>query len=165
MNKAVFGVIAALAVVILVGIGVYLGTRKVSTPKTETQIQTVVTPSPQTLKEDQTPTPSPQGIFENIKTPHFVSSVPANNAVLTKGPSQATINFNFDLAAGSKISVMANGNDITTAQGTKIAADKLSMTALINPVEPAEYKVNYTACWPDGSCHNGSFGFSVKSGE
>lgn len=162
MNKAVLGVIGALVIVILGGIGVYLGTRKISTPKTETQTQTAQTPSPQTLKEGQSPTPSPKEAFENIKTPHFVSSVPANNAVLTNGPSQVTINFNFDLAPGSKITVAANGNDVTTAQGTKISSDKLSMTTLINPIEEANYQVNYTACWPDGSCHNGSFGFSVK---
>ena len=107
--------------------------------------------------------PSPaQETFENIKTPHFVSSTPANNAVLTTPPSEVTINFNFDLAAGSVIKITADGNGVTTQQGTKISADKLYMTALINPIQPANYKVEYTACWPDGSCHNGSLGFTVK---
>lgn len=162
MNKATLGIVIAVVLIVLAGGGVYLAIRQSSSPTSQTQTPTVTTPTPQTEKEETTPPTSPQGDFENIKTPHFVSSDPVNNAVLTKGPSQVTINFNFNLAAGSKISVTANGNDVTTTQGTKISSDKLSMTALINPIEPATYKVLYTACWPDGSCHNGSFGFTVK---
>lgn len=146
-------------IVVLVGGGVYFATRQTSKP---TQVTTTQSPTPKATAGLEATTTAPKAEnFENIKTPHFVSSEPANNQVLSKGPSQVTINFNFNLTTGSKISVAANDNEVTTQQGTKIAADKLSMTALINPVEPAVYKVNYTACWPDGSCHDGSFGFTV----
>lgn len=161
MNKSY--VIAA-AAILLVGIAavVYL----ISNQSTQNQQRIanvpVTTPLPSAVDQGQSRNELPIS-FDNIKTPHFVSSIPANNAVLTKGPPQVTINFNFNLTSGSKIAVTADGNDVTTAQGTKISSDKRSMNALINPVEPATYKVNYTACWPDGSCHEGSFGFSVKS--
>ncbi len=154
MNKTVVGVVVV-AIIVIFGGGIFLASRQKSQP-TEISPPTQRTTTSTTGESTFQP-----GTFENIKTPHFVSSNPENNAVLTKGPSQVTINFNFNLVAGSAIQVLANENDVV-AQPAKISADKLSMTALINPVEPANYKVNYTACWPDGSCHNGSFGFTVK---
>ena len=153
MNKTVIGVVVI--IIIILGGGIFLASRQKSQPAQ------ISPPTQQTTPTTGESALQP-GTFENIKTPHFVSSNPENNAVLTKGPSQVTINFNFNLATGSVISVTANGNNVV-AQPAKISADKLSMTALINPVEPTNYKVNYTACWPDGSCHNGSFGFTVKS--
>lgn len=157
MNKITI-VAVSLAVVIFIIVAFVFANRRnvaeVTTIPTQTPAITTPTPVTQEFKQET---------FENIKTPHFVSSDPADNALLAKGPSQVTINFNFNLAQGSKISVTANSNDVTTQQGTKISTDKLSMTALINPVQPANYKVSYTACWPDGSCHEGSFGFTVKS--
>lgn len=98
--------------------------------------------------------------FENIKSPHYVSSTPANNAVLSSVPDKVTITFNFDLVSGSKITVTVNGKEVSST--TTIAQDKLSMSTNLNAAESGSYKVNYTVCWPDGSCHEGSFGFLVK---
>jgi len=134
-------------------------TQKKATTPTVTTTKTT-TKSSEPKKEETTQTK-----FENIKTPHFVSSSPANNQVLTTLPSKVTITFNFDLGPASEILVMANGNILNTAEPTKISSNKLSMSQTINPVEEASYKVTYIACWPDGSCHNGSFGFTAKSNE
>lgn len=98
--------------------------------------------------------------FENIKSPHYVSSTPINNAVLSAVPDKVTITFNFDLVSDSKITVTVNGKEVSGT--TTIAQDKLSMSTNLNAAESDNYKVNYTACWPDGSCHEGSFGFVVK---
>lgn len=99
--------------------------------------------------------------FTAIKSAHFVSSEPANNAVLTTAPSNVKVNFNFDLAANSKITVTRGGVDVT-AGSTTIATDKLSMSVPVSARQTGNYQVNYTGCWPDQSCHNGSFGFSVQ---
>lgn len=160
MTKSLIGIIVGI-IVLVVAAGVYFATRQSAAPTGK--VPEITTPQPQAVQESTQSSSFQTQTFDNIKTPHLVSSEPANNAVLTTLPSQVTIKFNFNLAEGSKIGVSANDNDVTTAQGTKIAADKLSMTALINPVARANYKVNYTACWPDGSCHEGSFGFSVKT--
>ncbi len=132
---------------------------------TETTTPTKTTEQKTATQETKTKT-TDSGLetvtYQNIKSPHFVSSTPANNVILTTGPSQVTINFNFDLGPGSKIEVIVDGNSVV-AQEAKVSSDKLSMTALVNPVEPGNYQVKYTACWPDGSCHEGSFGFSVKT--
>lgn len=98
--------------------------------------------------------------FENTKSPHYVSSTPANNAVLSAVPDKVTVTFNFDLAASSKITVTVNGKEVSGT--TTISQDKLSMSTNLETTEAGSYKVNYTACWPDGSCHEGSFGFFVK---
>jgi methionine-rich copper-binding protein CopC len=159
--------IAAIVAIILavVGGGLYffLTKDKGSNQNTPPPVQTtpVATESISPATEEEKAEETTQN-FENIKTPHFVSSTPTNNATLTSGPSKVTINFNFNLGPGSKIIVTADGNNINTPEATKIASDKLFMSQTINPIEPGDYKVTYTACWPDGSCHNGSFGFSVK---
>ena len=159
MNKTLVGLI--IVVVVIIGGGVYFATRQTVTPTVQTPA--IAIPTPQAAVKESTEAGKIQTqTFDNIKTPHFVSSEPANNAVLTISPSQVKINFNFDLAENSKILVTVNGNEVTTAVGTKISADKFSMTTLVNPIASANYKVNYTACWPDGSCHDGSFGFTVQ---
>ena len=166
MNKKVLISAVVIISLVLAGSALYLmlGKKETLAPTTETRkveqptsATKSVNPVPKTEKET-----SKQTSYQNIKSPHFVSSNPANNAVLDTTTSKVTINFNFDLAVGSKITVAVDGNVVNTPDPTKISADKLSMSVNINPVEPANYKVDYVACWPDGSCHNGSFGFSVK---
>lgn len=102
-----------------------------------------------------------QVLFDNIKTPHFESSEPNNNAKLTTPPTKVAINFNFDLVTPSEIKVTRDGSSVTTGT-TQISENKLSMSVPIDATQPGNYKVAYTACWPDGTCHDGSFGFSVK---
>ncbi len=100
-------------------------------------------------------------VFAAVKTPHFVSSQPENNAVLASSPSSVNINFNFDLGAGSSVQVLRDG--VTVSSGTSaVSVDKLSMSVPVQANQPGNYAVSYTACWPDGSCHNGSFGFTVQ---
>ena len=119
--------------------------------------KTATTPPAQNQETQET---TVQEQFENIKSPHYVSSTPINNAVLSSVPDKVTITFNFDLVSGSKITVTINGKEVSGT--TTIAQDKLSMSTNLNAAESGSYKVNYTACWPDGSCHEGSFGFLLK---
>lgn len=116
------------------------------------------------LEEATEPSPQPifeQQMFDEIKSPHYVSSTPANNALLKEAPTEVRVQFDFDLAEGSKIAVTQDGEN-ATAGDTAIAADALSMNVPVNANKTGNYAVNYTACWPDGSCHDGSFGFTVR---
>ena len=161
MSKNTLYIVGAIILIIIVlAIVFFFAQKKTSQPQ---PLPTTVT---QTIGDhNQTAESNQDGFkqeeFQNIKTPHFVSSTPANNEVLKNFPTEVTINFNFDLVEGSKIGVSFNGSSIVDQQ-TKISADKLSMTLPIYPATFGNYKVDYTACWPDGSCHNGSFGFSVS---
>lgn len=161
MNKnALYVVCAIVLVIIALAVVFFLGQNKAVNPE---PVPTTVT---QTMGDDNpvigtAPGGFEQQKFQNIKTPHFVSSEPANNALLQSVPESVVINFNFDLAPPSEIRVIIDGEDVTVGE-TKISADKLSMSAPIKVASGANYKVQYTACWPDGSCHDGSFGFSVS---
>jgi hypothetical protein len=116
--------------------------------------------------QEEAPPPAPtaqftQEKFENIKSAHYVSSDPANNQLLTAPTPSVTIKFNFVLADNSQIDVKRNGASVA-AGPVQYAADKLSMTLPIDGSSTGNYAVTYTACWPDRSCHDGSFGFSIQ---
>lgn len=161
MNRNLLAVIGIVILVIIAG-AIYL---LYGQGKTGTQTEQAETGTQEPTSDQQaTETTSAQfekENFQNIKSAHFVSSTPANNEQLNSTLSKVEINFNFDLAEGSEISVTANGNEVTI-EPTTIAGDNLSMSAPIKAASGANYKVQYTACWPDGSCHDGSFGFSVS---
>lgn len=100
--------------------------------------------------------------FENPKkSAHYESNTPAHSSVLAGVPTNVVIDFNFDLAAPSSISITSGGNEYGTGD-TTIDDGKLSMRRSVNPQSPdGLYTVNYKACWPDGSCHDGSFQFAI----
>lgn len=132
----------------------------IDTPSASQTPTPTPTPSPQ-------PTPAPtsftQEKYENLKSAHYVSSLPANNALMTTAVEKVQINFNFDLAKPSKIVVTLDSQEVSGE--TSISTDKLSLSTPINGTKNGNYKVAYTGCWPDGSCHTGSFGFSINLNE
>ena len=161
VNKSIIGIVIVVVLVLGAG-GIYLATQKSSTPVEDTQSNLKNISPPPTFSTDTSSGGTfKQEDFQNIKSAHYVSSEPANNVLLSTSPSKVTLNFNFNLTAPSKIQVTKDGSDVT-AGTTQISEDKLSMSVPINANQTGNYKVAYTACWPDGSCHNGSFGFSVK---
>ena len=160
MNKKII-MIAILAVVVLGG-GV-LALTMISANKTASNTQTTPSETEEaTMEKDKE---AKEGFtaqsFQNIKTPHFVSSNPSNNQLLTAPLSQVTVSFNFDVAEPSKISVTRGGVSVTTG-GTVISDDKLSLSVPVSADRTGNYEVKYTACWADKSCHDGNYGFSVK---
>jgi plastocyanin len=95
------------------------------------------------------------------KTPHFESSTPASGMVLAAPPPNVTIDFNFDLAGDSSIQITKDGTDYVSSE-TTINENKLAMRRSMKQGAPdGSYLVKYTACWPDGSCHDGQFSFKV----
>jgi hypothetical protein len=152
---AAWWIVGGLAVIIVVvGAGMWLLAEPAVAP-TVTPLSTGVlheetdaAGSPQLPEAEKispaSPAPFEAALFTATKTPHFVSSDPANNAVVTVAPARVNISFNFDVVPHSDITVSRDGVDVTGGP-VVIAADKLS-----------------TACWPDQSCHDGSFGFTVQ---
>ncbi len=121
----------------------------------------VVKTSPKSTTSVETASPFQQQTFENIKSAHYVSSDPANNALLVSPPGQVTIYFNFNLGTNNYIKVNRDGKDVNSGTLT-VAADRLSMSQPVDAAATGNYKVEYQASWPDGSYHFGSFGFSVQ---
>jgi plastocyanin/methionine-rich copper-binding protein CopC len=95
------------------------------------------------------------------KAPHFESSTPLANSTLPTPPPNVTINFNFDLADSSSIEILLDGTNYAINQ-TTVDENKLSMRRNMSSDAPdGSYLVKYNACWPDGSCHDGQFQFSI----
>jgi methionine-rich copper-binding protein CopC len=100
--------------------------------------------------------------FTERKAAHFVRSEPANNAGLAAAPESVTIFFDFTLSTESTISVDADGEPLGVALPT-LSADRLSMSIPVDNRNGAgAFSVTYRACWPDQSCHDGAFGFTVS---
>ena len=98
--------------------------------------------------------------FNNIRTPHFVSSTPSHEETVSTTPDKVTIKFNFNLMSNSKIMITHNGKLVS---GDSAIINKLNLETPLTYDGNGIYKVDYSACWPDGSCHEGQFGFIVVS--
>lgn len=143
--------------VLSIGCGTSDQEEKKTTPATSPKA-TAPKSQPATTPSQQ---PFQQQTFENIKSAHYVSSDPANNALLTTPPQTVSISFNFNLGTNNWITVKKDGVSVVTG-GLTIAPDKLSMSVPVNANATGNYLVDYQASWPDGSYHFGSFGFSVQ---
>lgn len=95
------------------------------------------------------------------KSAHHESNAPAHGAILAAPPINIVIDFNFDLAAPSSISVAKDGTEYARGE-TSIDNNKLTMRRGFAGAAPdGLYKVSYRACWPDKSCHDGNFEFAI----
>lgn len=95
------------------------------------------------------------------KAPHFESSTPEANSTLPASPPNITIDFNFDLASGSSIEILKDGKNYASGD-TIIDDNKLAMRQNMDANVPdGVYVIEYNACWPDGSCHDGRLSFTI----
>lgn len=95
------------------------------------------------------------------KSAHYESNTPAHGSTLAAPPINVVIDFNFDLAVPSAISVTKDGREYGQGE-TVIDSNKLSMRRGLAPEAPeGKYIVSYKACWPDRTCHDGSFEFAI----
>lgn len=112
-----------------------------------------------------------EGTTKTFSTPkksaHYETNTPEHGATLAGAPLNVVIDFNFDLAKPSEIKIVKDGKDYGVGE-TLIDNNKLSMRRNLDPDAPdGLYRVEYNACWPDGSCHDGYFQFAIdrKLGE
>lgn len=103
-----------------------------------------------------------QFVFEDPKkSAHFESNTPSHGAILAGVPINIVIDFNFDLAKPSEIMIQKDGSNYGVGESV-IDDNKLVLRRKMNSNSPdGLYKVNYKACWPDGSCHDGNFAFAI----
>jgi plastocyanin/methionine-rich copper-binding protein CopC len=95
------------------------------------------------------------------KSAHYESNTPEHGSVLAAPPINIVLDFNFDLAKPSSITISKDGAEFGVGE-TTIDSNKLSMRRDSNLEAPdGLYKVTYDACWPDGSCHDGYFEFAI----
>lgn len=124
-------------------------------------------PSAQPISS-QIETKSEEEFSNPKKSAHFESNTPEHGSTLAGVPINIVINFNFDLGEGSKIEIhglfskeQIGANEYGVGE-TMIDSNKLSMRRKMQSDSPdGKYSVAYTACWPDKTCHNGSFQFKI----
>lgn len=148
MNKTLL----TLGLIIIVALaGLFFLTKP--SPKTSTPLSETQTPSTTQTSTNEFTSPK--------KSAHYESNTPEHGSTLAGVPVNVVINFNFDLASPSSISITMNGKEYGLGE-TIIDSNKLSMRLKMNPDSPdGIYSVNYNACWPDKTCHDGNFQFKI----
>lgn len=94
---------------------------------------------------------------------HFVDSYPNHGDTFAQSPEKVLINFNFTLGDPSAITVKKDG---TLLKITSFAYGARNLSMSVNlPANSGDgvYVVDYNACWPDRSCHEGRYAFFVDS--
>lgn len=95
------------------------------------------------------------------KSAHYETNTPAHGTILAGAPVNIVLDFNFDLARPSSISIIAGDKEYGIGE-TTIDSNKLTMRRKLDSQAPdGLYTVNYNACWPDRTCHDGSFQFAI----
>lgn len=98
---------------------------------------------------------------DSIKSAHFESNTPAHGSIIAGVPINVVIDFDFDLAKPSEIKILKDDQDFGV-ENTIIDSNKLTLRRKMMTGAPdGLYSVKYKACWPDGSCHEGSFEFAI----
>ncbi len=159
MKRAIITILG----LIVIGVGGWFAYDRMSDDDTNTNqaktTDTSQTETPEPEAEEQT---EPTLTFSDPKkSAHYVSNIPAHGSTLDQSPAEVVINFNFDLAENSTISITKDSKEYGSG-AISFAADKLSMRkAVAGGGGSGVYTVSYSACWPDGSCHDGQFQFGV----
>ena len=110
----------------------------------------------------QSPTPTKFIFSDPKKSAHYVTNQPTHGSILATVPSEVSILFNFTLSPSSTITIQKDGQEYGVGL-TTVSSDKLRLTKILDSAAPnGLYTVNYSACWPDGSCHTGSFQFALN---
>lgn len=95
------------------------------------------------------------------KSAHYESNTPGHGSILAGVPINIVIDFNFDLAKPSEIKILKEGKDVGVGE-TIIDTNKLTLRRLVEAnSSDGLYRVEYKACWPDASCHDGFFEFAI----
>lgn len=100
---------------------------------------------------------------DQIFAAHYVDSAPAHGQKFAAVPARVLINFNFTLSDSSIMRVTKDGAALVI--GKPVFDERnLSMSVTLPPGSgDGLYVVDYKACWPDRSCHDGRFAFTADS--
>ena len=126
--------------------------------------------APQTLEKEASQTSEEVAVgglsFEKPKkSAHYESNTPPHGAILAASPLNVVIDFNFDLTPPSSITIEKDGQEYGVGE-TKIDPSALALRRdLASEMPDGLYKVSYSACWSDTSCHDGYFQFAIDRNE
>lgn len=156
-NQKGLGVFAGLLIVVIVAVlgfaGWYVWQKNDDKDTKSNTPSSATTPATENKQEASFANPK--------KSAHFESSTPAHATTLAAVPVDVVIDFNFDLASNSTIQINKDSKDYGI-DNTKVDTNKLAMRRQMDAGAPnGIYSVNYKGCWPDKTCHDGSFQFAI----
>jgi methionine-rich copper-binding protein CopC len=158
MPKLVLPLLFALVVIVGIAIGS-------SSDPNSSQNNNTTSPLPgdESVSVTNSDALAPEIVFATPKkTSHFVNSDPAHSKVLSSVPKEVKISFDSELGVNSNIAITREGKDYSLGN-TIVSGDRLNLSkAMQNDMPDGLYTVSYTACWPDGTCYDGSFQFVIK---
>lgn len=102
----------------------------------------------------------PRKLPDQRLSPHFVISSPKHGETLAQAPERIQINFDFTLHESSAIAVTRNDAPVQIG-AIPVNPRGLVLAATLPDAGEGLYVVGYKACWPDRSCHDGQFAFTV----
>ncbi len=167
MGRAILCIVLVFAVIFISGCA--QKEQNVSTPQPSPVLQASPAQAAKTVTDLQTtpaqpavsPVASPLTFSTPKKSAHWEGNMPEHGSTIPAPPVNVVIDANFDFAPPSSISITKDGKEYGTGD-TVIDKNKLAMR---RPMDAAAadgiYTVNYNACWPDGSCHQGYFQFAI----
>ncbi len=94
---------------------------------------------------------------------HYVDSYPNHGDVFAQMPDRAQIDFNFTLHEASTIEISKDGAQLEVGKPNLGPRNLAMWVQLQDSAGDGLYLVKYKACWPDRSCHDGQFAFTVDS--
>src|SRR3990167_931351 len=158
VNKSSF-LVAAFILILIIVVGFVAWTKFIKQP--------ISAPNADQTQQinNQTTSPGSFSFANPKKSAHYESNTPAHGEVLAGVPINVALDFNFDLAKPSETKILKDGADFGIGE-TIIDSNKLAMRRNVKADAPdGVYTVEYKACWPDKSCHDGNFQFAIDRGQ
>lgn len=146
MKKQYVFIILAITIGVIAGSVFYINREDQPAPKANTQAMDAL---------------AGESAGEVAPVPHFVTSSPGNAKVLMMPTSHVDVTSDLELTTSSKMSVTRDNASVVNGS-LALSADKRTMTIPIKGDQSGIYKVVYTMCHPDKSCHDGTLDFSIK---
>ena len=154
-------IIAAVAILVLLGIGYFINNNSKDDKKEETKQEDKVNLDDSGSTDENTDQNKDE---EEKEASGVVSTDPKSSTevALSSAPKNIVIKFDKEIAAGSEIMVVSDKNvDVVTA-GNKITADLKQLSAPVNITVAGTYSVSYKINWKDGTKSDGNYKFTVK---
>lgn len=101
---------------------------------------------------------------DEVQPPHYVATTPLHTDTLAAVPVNVVVDFDFDLNTSSTMTLLntKENKDYGTGSATIDANKRVLRRTMDLNAPDGLYTAQYKACWPDGSCHDGSFQFVLE---
>lgn len=100
--------------------------------------------------------------FTEVRVSSFLSSTPPQNSILATSPNTVSVVFSEVLGPDSTIVVKDKDQQQVQLGAATFNEDRTTMTTLLRSGVTGPVSVTYRACTLDGSCPQGSFGFTIR---